>query len=256
MHIFSRQKYLIKIAVTLLVLSFPVFLYAQQSIDDLELSLEEDKSLTDIQKQARLYRAQGLQMQQIGDLAGAMSLYQKATELDPGYAVAWNDLGVVYDANGVSDRAEECYLKATKIDPNYLSAYTNLAFLYENQRDFGRAAYYWKKRAELGAPDDTWTQKAKQRLEDIDISEAKRPMEKMREQEVLGMIKDIEAHKSLLKKDNKTLAKDYLLKAKLAYKSGNEVAALKQAIDASQLDPSNEEIQEFVDKIQKRLLSR
>lgn len=216
----------------------------------------DNLNLSELQSQARAYRAQGAQLQQHGDLDGAMSLYQKAIELDPAYAVAYNDLGVILEAKGFTDRAEESYLKAAKIDPGYLSAYTNLALLYQNKRELDKAAVYWKKRAELGSPDDPWTEKARQRLEDIRFALSDNPIEDFKEQEAIGLLKDVANEKSLLKKDNKELAKFHFKRAKQSYSKGDEVAAFKEAVDASQLDPSNTEIEEFIDKLERRLLSR
>jgi len=221
----------------------------------------QEPNLTELQKQARNYRAQGVELQRTGNIDEAMALYQKAIELDPSYQIAYNDLGILYEGKGFIDRAEECYLKAVKIDPDYLSAYTNLALVYENKRDLKKAAFYWEKRLELGSSDDPWTQKARQRLEDIRLVLSNRPFEDNQEQEIVKFLKDVEAKKSILKKDNKekdnkALAKDYLGKAKVKLKDGDEVTALKIAIDAEQLDPSNSEIKEFTNKIQTRLLSR
>jgi len=220
------------------------------------LETEDNSNLSELAKQARVYRTQGIQLQQHGDLDGAMNLYQKAIELDPAYAVAYNDLGVIYEAKGFVDRAEESYLKAVKIDPSYLSAYTNLALLYQNKRELDKAAVYWKKRAELGSPDDPWTEKARQRLEDIRFALSDNPIEDLKEQEAIGLLKDVANQKTLLKKDNRELAKFHFKKAKQSYNKGDEVTAFKQAVDASQLDPSNAEIEEFIDKLQRRLLSK
>lgn len=96
---------------------------------------------------AQKYRAQGLEAQKRGDLNTAFKFYQKAIELDPNYAVIYNDLGVIYETKGEFDRAEENYHKAIRIDPRYLSPYSNLALMYENKRDFKTAASYWQKRS-------------------------------------------------------------------------------------------------------------
>lgn len=215
---------------------------------------QKQEELSELQSQARIYRSQGLELQRAGDLETAMSFYQKAIELDPAYAVAYNDLGVVYEARGLVERAEESYLKSIKVDPNYLSVYSNLALLYENKRQLDKASLYWSKRAELGSPDDPWTQKAKQRLRDINLSQG--GLSESKEQEIIGLMKDIATQKSILRQDNKKLAKVYFEKAKLKFQKGDEVNALKEAINASQLDPSNTQIDEFIKKIQIRLLSK
>ncbi len=223
---------------------------------DPNLTLKEEQNLTELQKQARLYRTQGMQFQNLGKLDSALSFYQKAIQLDPAYAAAYNDLGVIYEAMGHDDRAEQSYLQALRINPNFLSAYSNLALFYENKRDLKQAAANWKKRVELGMPDDPWTQKAKQRYLDICSVISKRPIQDMREQEIVELLNDVTIEKELLKKDNIALARDKLIKAKRNYKKGDEVLALKLAIDAEQLDPDNDDIEAFIDKVQTRLLSK
>jgi len=204
--------------------------------------------------QARQYREAGLEKQRVGNLAEAMSLYQKAITVDPGYAVAYNDLGVIYEAMGFPERAEESYLKSLKIDPAYPSVYTNLAFFYENQRDLDKAAFYWGKRAQLGSADDSWTQKAASRFKDIRVS--KQPVSDQREQEVLGLITDVAVNKSAANKDDKTLAQDHFQRAKNSFKRGDLVTAIKEALDAQNLDQDNPEIEAFIEKAELRALSR
>lgn len=223
--------------------------------------------LTDLQRQARLYRNQGFELQSINDLESATAFYQKAIELDPAYAGAYNDLGVIYEAKGWIDRAEESYLKAIQIDPNYLSPYSNLALLYENKHKLDEAAFFWKKRAELGQPDDPWTQRAESRFEDIYLVLGKRPDVSFREQEILEFMQDVSANLSALKKedtkpykkvkqDNRDIARDYFNRAKQSYEKGDYVTALKQASEAQQLDPSNKNVNMFIDELERRLLSR
>ena len=222
----------------------------------LPLTRKEEEDLTQMQKQARLYRVQGLEYQKLGNLQTAMSLYQKAIQLDPAYAAAYNDLGVIYEAQGFIERAEQSYLQAVRIDPNFVSAYSNLALLYENERDLNKAGMCWSKRAQLGDPNDPWTQRARQRLEDIRAITSNRPLQDMREQEIVDLMTDVAVYKDILKKDNKALAASYMRKAKLMEQKGDQVAAHKIAVDAQQLDPTNEDITTYIDKLQIRNLSK
>lgn len=241
----------------------------------------KEEELTTFQAQARIYRYQGLEAQNRGDLETAFTNYQKAVELDPAFAVGYNDLGVLYEASGAVERAEGSYLKAVKVDPYYLSAYTNLALLYENKRDLKNAAFYWKKRAQLGEPDDIWTIKAKARYDDICLSLGlgQTPVD-TKEQEVMDLVKDVSVKKKLAKKNNKApakaevpvkdisvnkklakknneaLANDYFEKAKASLEKGDLEVAYKQALDAWQLDPSIDSMKEFIEQLQTRLLTR
>ncbi|MBM3243501.1 MAG: tetratricopeptide repeat protein, partial [Candidatus Omnitrophica bacterium] len=196
MPILISKRSLKKITVLFyLLIFFYSALYAQEAA-----YLNKPEELSALQEQARSYRQEGIQAQDIGDLDTAMKLYQKAIEVDPVYAVAYNDLGVIYEAKGMPDRAEESYLKAIRIDPYYLSTYTNLALLYEEKRELSKAGYCWKKRAELGDVNDPWTQKARKRLEDIRLTLSPKPMQESREQDVLKLMKDVANEKYMLRR--------------------------------------------------------
>ncbi|MCX5702961.1 MAG: tetratricopeptide repeat protein [Candidatus Omnitrophica bacterium] len=144
-----------------------IFSQTRSSSSNTQGDIVNEDNLTQLQKQARDYRREGLKQQSLGNLEGAVSLYQKAIQLDPSYAVAYNDLGIIYETLSDPLRAEEHYLKALKFDSNLLSAYSNLALFYENKRDLDRAFFYWEKRASLGSPDDLWTKRASKRMSDI-----------------------------------------------------------------------------------------
>ncbi len=219
-------------------------------------NLGKQKELSILQIQSRDYRDEGVKAEDTGDLDSAMKLYQKAIELDPMYSVAYNDLGVIYEAKGMLGRAEESYLKAIKIDPYYLSTYTNLAFLYEEKRELDKAAYYWEKRAELGDFNDPWTQKARQRLEDIHLSLSSRPAQDLQERDVVKLMKDIANEKYALRHDDKMLVRKYLKKAEDSYVKEDYATAVKEALDAQYLDSDNKAIEEFIEKTQHRALSR
>ncbi len=217
-------------------------------------SLVSAKELTELQNQARLYRTQGMESQHAGNLDMAMVFYQKAIQLDPLYAVAYNDVGIIYEARGEPEQAQECYLKAIQVDPRYLSPYSNLALLYENKRDLTNAAFYWSRRVELGSANDSWRQRAKKRLADIQTVLGGENVD-LREEEIINLMEDVVISKSVSKPDDKALARTYLEKAKLYYKNGNDVEALKTAADAKSLDPDNRKIDDFIDKVKVRLLS-
>ncbi len=44
--------------------------------------------------------------------------WEKAVELDPTYAAAWNDLGIAYEQQGKLDLARKAYEKAMGLEPN------------------------------------------------------------------------------------------------------------------------------------------
>jgi Flp pilus assembly protein TadD len=44
--------------------------------------------------------------------------FQKAVELDPTYAAAWNNLAIAYEEQGNFDGANKAYAKAVELDPD------------------------------------------------------------------------------------------------------------------------------------------
>ncbi len=244
---------------------------------------KKKKDLNEFQQLARIYRQQGLEYQDAGNLEAALTFYQKAIDLDPWYAVAYNDLGIIFEAKNDPERAEASYLQAIKIDPEFLSPYSNLAVLYETRHDLKSALGYWKKRARLGDSVDDWTQKARQRGKDIELvlygpAQQEDRQKIAKEKDIAGLAADVSAKKKaamiqppvvplekrekpqeiLTKpcKSNKTLAQETLHTARLSEKKGKNAAALKEGIDAKLLDPDNPEIDEFLDKLLTKTLAK
>jgi len=120
---------------------------------------------------AEAYRTKGYEAQERGNIDTAITWYTKAVKLDPDYAVAHNDLGILYEAKGWLDKAESEYQRALAIDDNYGKAHTNLALLYERKGELEKAAFHWMKRYKLGKPGDPWTKEAKKRLVKLGLIE-------------------------------------------------------------------------------------
>ncbi len=120
-----------------------------------------------LKEQARIYCDQGWRLQKEGNLDAAISYYQKAIVLDPGYAVAYNDLGIIFEAKDRPEEAKEMYLKAINIAPDSPYGYSNLALLYETQGDYLKALAYWTKRLTAGNPQDIYAILAKKHIDEI-----------------------------------------------------------------------------------------
>lgn len=65
-------------------------------------------------------------------------------------AVAHHNLGVIHAGRHEFKKAEELFLKAVEIDPGYAIAYYNLAVVYKNLGDPIKAVQYRDKAKELG----------------------------------------------------------------------------------------------------------
>jgi Flp pilus assembly protein TadD len=60
----------------------------------------------------------GVQVAQRGLWREAIYRWERATQLDPTYAAAFNNLAVAYEQNGQLDKAREAYDKAIALEPN------------------------------------------------------------------------------------------------------------------------------------------
>jgi len=99
----------------------------------------------DMKKEAIQYREEGYRVQQQNKFDEAMAYYQKAIYLNPQYAPAFNDMGIVFATMGDDARAEEHYLRAIAADSEYVPPYSNLSLLYEKRGDYYNALMYLKE---------------------------------------------------------------------------------------------------------------
>jgi Flp pilus assembly protein TadD len=74
--------------------------------------------LADSRSSAREQVEFGINVAQRGLWREAIYRWEKAVELDPTYAAAFNDLGIAYEHEGQLDKARKAYEKALALDPN------------------------------------------------------------------------------------------------------------------------------------------
>ena len=60
----------------------------------------------------------GINVAQRGLWREAIYRWEKATEIDPTYAAAFNDLAIAYEHEGQLEKARKAYEKALQLDPN------------------------------------------------------------------------------------------------------------------------------------------
>jgi tetratricopeptide (TPR) repeat protein len=68
-----------------------------------------------------------------------------ALSLQPGYAEAYNNLGVAYGTMGLFSQAKENFEHAIRMKSDYFEAYYNLMLLYKKMGDFEKAATLYHK---------------------------------------------------------------------------------------------------------------
>ena len=62
----------------------------------------------------------GIKVAQNGLWKEASYRWEKAVQIDPTYAAAWNNLAVAFEQQGNFDKAREAYEKAVELDPKNL----------------------------------------------------------------------------------------------------------------------------------------
>ena len=62
----------------------------------------------------------------MGDLQGALQSCTKTIQINPGHALAHNNMGYTRECMGNVSEAMACYMKALQLEPGYKDASTNL----------------------------------------------------------------------------------------------------------------------------------
>jgi len=75
-------------------------------------------SFADAKKEAKSQVEFGISVAQRGLWHEAIYRWEKATQIDPTYAAAYNDLAIGYEHEGQLDKARKAYEKALELDPN------------------------------------------------------------------------------------------------------------------------------------------
>jgi Flp pilus assembly protein TadD len=81
-------------------------------------SASASTALADARTDARAQVDFGISVVQRGLWREAIYRWQKAVELDPTYAAAFNDLAIAYEHEGQLEKARQAYEKALKLEPN------------------------------------------------------------------------------------------------------------------------------------------
>ena len=81
------------------------------------LALAPAANAGDARSDAKAQVEFGIKVAQNGLWKEATYRWERATELDPTYAEAWNNLAIGYEYSGRFDDAEAAYQRAMKLDP-------------------------------------------------------------------------------------------------------------------------------------------
>ncbi len=79
----------------------------------------------------------------------AVQAYERVVAIDPGYAAAWNNLGLLEHRMGHYGRAGECYRRALEADESCCQAAFNLGSLHEDLGNFVSAIASYRRALEM-----------------------------------------------------------------------------------------------------------
>src|ERR1041385_5280806 len=96
-------------------------------------------SFADARKDAKSQVDFGISVAQRGLWREAIYRWEKATQIEPSYAAAFNDLGIAYEHEGQLNNARKAYEKALELDPNNQQIRQNYELFKEiNDRTSGK----------------------------------------------------------------------------------------------------------------------
>ena len=96
-------------------------------------------SFADARSDARAQVEFGIDVAERGLWREAMFRWERAVELDPTYAAAYNDLAVAYEHEGLFAKARRAYEKAIQLEPNNLQIRQNYDLFKEINDRSGQA---------------------------------------------------------------------------------------------------------------------
>jgi len=79
------------------------------------------------------------------DLSMAREQFEQAVELDPRFAEAWNNLGLVFTELDENDPAMKAFERAIDANPDLHTAYSNLGYVYYRAADYENAAQLYTR---------------------------------------------------------------------------------------------------------------
>ena len=90
-------------------------------------------AFADARSDAKSQVAFGIDVAQRGLWREAIYRWERAVEIDPTYAAAFNDLAVAYEHEGQLDKARKAYEKALELEPNNAADPPELRAVQGNQ---------------------------------------------------------------------------------------------------------------------------
>jgi tetratricopeptide (TPR) repeat protein len=130
--------------------------YLMENCPAIKKAVASDEKYTELgisqNDKAREYYSKGQDADEVNNYKKAIKFYKKAVKIDPNFAFAYDNLGVVYRKTKQYDKALEAYAKSIKIIPTNSTPIMNSAVVYIHQRKYDKAIEMYQKLIEI---DDT-----------------------------------------------------------------------------------------------------
>src|SRR4030095_14388898 len=84
----------------------------------LVLAMSASMLASDARERAKEHVKFGIEVAQHNLWREAISKFERAADIDPTYAAAWNNLAIAYEQQGNLEKAYDAYQKALKINPD------------------------------------------------------------------------------------------------------------------------------------------
>jgi tetratricopeptide (TPR) repeat protein len=108
-----------------------------------------DKALELDPRFALAWNNKGSSLDSLGRYEEAIGCYDKALELDPRFALAWSNKGNALDSLGRYEEAIDCYDKALELDPRHAAAWSNKGNALDSLGRYDEAIACYDKALEL-----------------------------------------------------------------------------------------------------------
>lgn len=109
---------------------------------------ENKKSLSENPKALKQYY-KGVDELKTENLKKALDYFEKAVDIDPEFAFAWDNIGITHRKLGNYDKALTAYKRSLEIDPAGLMALQNIAIVYRYKKEYDHAIEAYNQLAEI-----------------------------------------------------------------------------------------------------------
>ncbi|CAN5872270.1 hypothetical protein BH11BAC4_BH11BAC4_04670 [soil metagenome] len=116
-----------------------------------KIATDEKQSARSMSKDpdALSFYSRGVEQTDRENFKDALPFFEKAVKIDPGFAFAWDNLGVCYRKLGDYDKALDAYKRSLEIDPKGMLPLQNIAIVYQFKKEYREAIRTYERLAEI-----------------------------------------------------------------------------------------------------------